>query len=92
VITLFIEPGSPWESGYVESFFGKLRDELLNGEVPDTLDEAKMLVEAWRKTYNRLRPHRSLGYRPPAPEAHMLGKFTLGLAQWLRGQVNILED
>jgi transposase InsO family protein len=66
VTTLFIEPGSPWENGYIESFNGKMRDELLNGEVLDTLEEAKVLVEAWRKTYNRIRPHSSLGYRPPA--------------------------
>jgi putative transposase len=81
VTALFIEPGSPWENGYIESFIGKMRDELLNGEVLDTLDEAKVLVEAWRKVYNRIRPHSSLGYRPPAPEAHVVGKFTLGLAQ-----------
>jgi putative transposase len=67
VKTLFIEPGSPWENGYIESFIGKTRDELLNGEVLDTQDEAKVLVEAWRKAYNRIRPHSSLGYRPPAP-------------------------
>jgi putative transposase len=81
VTTLFIEPGSPWENGYVESFIGKMRDELLNAEVLDTLEEAKVLVEAWRKVYNRLRPHSSLGYRPPAPEALMVGKFTQGLAR-----------
>jgi len=81
VTTLFIEPGSPWENGYIESFNGKMRDELLNGEVLDTLDEAKVLVEAWRRIYNRIRLHSSLGYRPPAPEAHMVGKLTLGLAQ-----------
>jgi transposase InsO family protein len=81
VTTLFIEPGSLWENGYVESFIGKMRDELLNGEVLDTLEEAKVLVEAWRKAYNRIRPHSSLGYRPPAPEALRVGKFTLGLAQ-----------
>jgi transposase InsO family protein len=81
VTTLFIEPGSPWENGYADSLIGKLRDELLNGEVLDTLDEAKVLVEAWRRAYNRIRPHSSLGYRPPAPEAHVVGKFTLGLAQ-----------
>jgi len=55
-----------------------MRDELLNGEVLDTLDEAEVLVVAWRKGYNRIRPHSSLGYRPPAPEALMVGKFTLG--------------
>lgn len=66
---LFIEPGSPWENGYQESFNGKLRDELLNGEIFDSLWEAKVLTEAWRKEYNQVRPHSALGYRPPAPEA-----------------------
>jgi transposase InsO family protein len=69
VKTLFIEPGSPWENGYVESFNGKLRDELLDREVFDTLLEAKVLIERWRRAYNTIRPHSSLGYRPPAPEA-----------------------
>ena len=69
VQTLFIEPGSPWENGYNESFNGKLRDELLKGEIFTTLLEAKVLIENWRKEYNQLRPHSSLGYRPPAPEA-----------------------
>ena len=69
VQTLFIEPGSPWENGYNESFNGKLRDELLNGEIFTTLLEAQVLIENWRKEYNQLRPHSSLGYRPPAPEA-----------------------
>ena len=68
VQTLFIEPGSPWENGYIESFNGKLRDELLNGEIFYTLTEAKVLVERWRQEYNTVRPHSSLGYRPPAPE------------------------
>lgn len=68
VKTLFIEPGSPWENGYIESFNGKLRDELLNGELFDTLMEAQVLVERWRTHYNTVRPHSSLGYRPPAPE------------------------
>jgi transposase InsO family protein len=68
VQTLFIEPGSPWENGYCESFNGKLRDELLNGEIFYTLQEAKVLIERWRAHYNTLRPHSSLGYRPPAPE------------------------
>jgi transposase InsO family protein len=67
--TLYIEPGSPWENGYCESFNGKLRDECLNRERFDTLLEARVLVERWRHEYNRLRPHSSLGYRPPAPEA-----------------------
>ncbi len=69
VKTLYIEPGSPWENGYIESFNGKLRDEVLNREVFDTLYEAKVLVERWRREYNQIRPHSSLGYRPPAPEA-----------------------
>jgi len=81
VTTLFIEPGSPWENGYIESFNGKMRAELLNGELLDTLDEAEVLVEAWRRVYNRIRPHSSLGYRPPAPEAQVVGTFTLGLVQ-----------
>jgi len=69
VETLFIEPGSPWENGYVESFNGKLRDELLNGEIFYTLIEAQVLVERWRREYNWKRPHSALGYRPPAPAA-----------------------
>ena len=67
--TLYIEPGSPWENGYLESFNGKLRDELLNGEIFDTLQEAQVLAERWRRHYNTVRPHSALGYRPPAPEA-----------------------
>ena len=67
VRTLFIEPGSPWENGYIESFNGKLRDELLNREIFTTLWEAKVLIENWRREYNEIRPHSSLGYRPPAP-------------------------
>ncbi len=66
--TLYIEPGSPWENGYVESFNGKFRDEFLNGEIFYTLREAKVLIEGWRREYNRVRPHSALGYRPPAPE------------------------
>jgi len=69
VRTLFIEPGSPWENGYIESFNGKMRDELLNREIFTTLTEARVLIEEWRKEYNQVRPHSSLGYRPPAPEA-----------------------
>jgi len=69
VQTLFIEPGSPWENGYVESFNGKLRDELLDREVFRTLFEAKILIEDWRRHYNQIRPHSALEYRPPAPEA-----------------------
>jgi transposase InsO family protein len=69
VKTLFIEPGSPWENGYVESFNGKFRDEFLNRELLDTLLEARVLTARWRRRYNGERPHSSLGYRPPAPEA-----------------------
>lgn len=69
VKTLFIERGSPWENGYVESFNGKLRDELLNREIFFTLLEAKVLIERWRRHYNQVRPHSALGYRPPAPQA-----------------------
>ena len=69
VQTLFIEPGSPWENGYVESFNGKLRDELLDREIFYTLTETQILIERWRQEYNTIRPHSALGYRPPAPEA-----------------------
>jgi putative transposase len=66
--TAYIEPGSPWENGYCESFNGKLRDELLDGEVFYSLAEAKVVIEGWRQHYNTSRPHSALGYRPPAPE------------------------
>jgi putative transposase len=69
VKTLFIERGSPWENGYIESFNGKMRDELLEREVFTTLKEAQVLIEGWRREYNQLRPHSSLGYQPPAPQA-----------------------
>ena len=68
VKTLFIEPGSPWENGYIESFNGKMRDELLSREIFTNLQEAKVLIEQWRREYNQVRPHSALGYRPPAPE------------------------
>jgi transposase InsO family protein len=68
VKTLFIEPGSPWENGYIESFNGKMRDELLSRDIFTTLQEAKVLIEQWRREYNQVRPHSALGYRPPAPE------------------------
>ena len=71
VKTLVIEPGSPWENGYVESFNGKLRDELLDREDFSTLAEAKVLVERWRWHDNHVRPHSALGYRPPAPAARL---------------------
>ena len=77
VTTLFIEPGSPWENGYIESFNGKLRDELLNGEIFYTLKEAQILIGHWRLEYNHIRPHRSLGGRPPAPEALLVPGFSL---------------
>ena len=67
-----VEPGSPWENGYVESFNGKLRDELLNGEIFYTLPEAQTIIERWRRQYNTHRPHSALGYQPPAPEARGL--------------------
>jgi transposase InsO family protein len=67
--TAYIMPGSPWENGYCESFNSKLRDELLNGEIFYTLNEAKIIIERWRRHYNTIRPHSSLGYKPPAPEA-----------------------
>lgn len=73
VKTLYIEPGSPWENGYVESFNGKLRDDLLNGDIFYSVKEAKVLIESWRRHYNTVRPHSSLGYRPPAPEAIAAG-------------------
>jgi len=73
VKTLYIEPGSPWENGYIESFNGKLRDELLDREIFYTLEEAKVLTDRWRRHYNRIRPHSALGYRPPAPEAIEIG-------------------
>jgi transposase InsO family protein len=67
--TAYIEPGSPWENGYVESFNARFRDELLNGEIFYSLKEAQIVIEQWRQHYNTKRPHSSLGYRPPAPEA-----------------------
>ena len=73
VKTLFIEPGSPWENGYIESFNGKMRDELLNRELFTTLVEAKVLISEWRKEYNQIRPHSALNYRPPAPDAILAG-------------------
>jgi transposase InsO family protein len=85
VRTLYIEPGSPWENGYVESFNGRLRDELLDREVFDTLLEAKVLIERWRVEYNTVRPHSSLGYRPPAPEAVWVGRKDGGVPPTVEG-------
>ena len=75
VSTLFIEPASPWENGYVESFIGKFRDELLNGKIFDTLLEARVVIECWRREYNQFRPHSSLEYKPPAPKGPPPGKM-----------------
>ena len=73
VKTLYIEPGSSWENGYIESFNGKLRDELLNREIFTTLTEAEVLIKQWQQEYNQVRPHSSLGYKPPAPDAIRIG-------------------
>ena len=69
--TAYIEPGSPWENGYCESFNGRFRDELLNGEIFYSLREAQIIIEEWRKHYNTKRPHSALGYRPPGPETNI---------------------
>jgi putative transposase len=82
VKTLFIEPGSPWENGYNESFNGKLRDELLNREIFYTLREAQVIIEGWRQEYNTFRPHSSLGYLPPAPEAVLTSQYET-LKPWM---------
>ena len=88
VRTLFIEPGSPWENGYNESFNGKLRDELLNGEIFYTLKEAQILIEQWRIHYNTVRPHSSLGYRSPAPQTvmtkHIASRFVMPTQQGIQ--------
>ncbi|XCA03187.1 IS3 family transposase [Sphingobium sp. SJ10-10] len=94
VTTLYIEPGSPWENGYIESFNARLRDELLNGEIFYSLDEVRCVTGWWRDHYNRLRPHSSLGYRPPAPEtikmpAWPLGSATLRLPPRLASEMRI---
>jgi putative transposase len=90
VRTLYIEPGSPWENGYVESFNGKLRDELLDREIFYTLLEARVLIERWREHYNRVRPHSSLGYRPPAPEAVAFSALAAGCATLRRASLRPL--
>jgi len=82
VRTLFIEPGSPWENGYVESFNGKLGDELLNGEIFHTLKEAKVLIERERVHYNTVRPHSALGYCPPTLDAMAAPCPAAGYATW----------
>jgi len=75
--TAYIAPGSPWENGFIESFNARLRDELLNGEIFYTLAEARIIIESWRRHYNTVRPHGSLGYKPPAPEV-----FVQAFAAW----------
>jgi putative transposase len=85
--TLFIEPGSPWENGYVESFNGRLRDELLNGEWFYTLGEAQVIIERWRQHYNGRRPHSSLGGRPPASET-----FLAAPAMWRIEQRGVTSE
>ena len=79
--TAYIAPGSPWENGYIESFNARLRDELLNGEIFYTLREAQIVIESWRRHYNGVRPHASLGYRSPAPEV-----FVPSLTAWPAAQ------
>ncbi len=83
----FIEPGSPWENGYSESFNGKLKDELLNGEIFYSLKEAQVVIEKLRQEYNIIRPHSSLGYKPPAPVV----RLPLGGARLEAGQLQQLE-
>ena len=78
--TAFIEPGSPRENDYIESFNARLRDELLNGEIFYTLKEALVLIESWRRHYDAVRPHGSLGYRPPAPETIIVPSWSPGSA------------
>jgi putative transposase len=90
VKTLYIEPGSPWENGYNESFNSKLR-ELLNGEIFTTLREAQVLIERWRRHYNAVRPHSSLVYRPPAPETILPPVFDLSYAA-LRPDRTLADD
>ena len=89
VSTLFIEPGSPWENGYIESFNGKFRDEFLAGELFDTLGEAQVLTERWRRSYNSIRPHSSIGYRSPAPESFSPPPFDPSGASGLRPETFI---
>ena len=75
--TAYISPGSPWENGFIESFNARLRDELLDGEIFYSLHEAEIVIESWRRHYNMVRPHASIGYRAPAPEV-----FVPALAAW----------
>ena len=75
--TACIEPGGPWENGYIERFNARLRDELVNGEIFYTLREAQIIIDSWRRHYSAIRPHTSLGYKPPAPEV-----FVPALSAW----------
>ena len=91
--TAYIEPGSPWENGYCESFNARLRDELLNGEIFYSLKEAQIVIEQWWRHYNTERPQSALGYKPPAPESiipsaikQMMHKHSHRISRW--GQVN----
>ena len=90
-ITLFIEPGSPWENGYNESFNGTLGDEVLKREIFYSLEEAQVLIEQWRREYNTIRPHSSLAYQPPAPEAIRPEPAFLNLPR-LRGPLPRLQE
>ena len=80
VRTAFIEPGSPWENGYIESFHARLRDEFLTGEIFYPLKQAQVVIEAWRRHDNTIRPHGRLGYRPPAPETVITPSWSPGSA------------
>jgi putative transposase len=79
--TAYITPGSPWENGFIESFNARLRDELLDGEIFYSLAEAKIVIESWRRHYNTVRPHGSLGYKPPAPEVFVPAMAARATAQ-----------
>ena len=79
--TAYIMPGSPWENGFIESFNARLRDELLDGEIFYSLAEAKIIIESWRRHYNTVRPHESLGYKPPAPEVFVPAMTARATAQ-----------
>ena len=88
--TAYIEPGSPWENGYIESFNARFRDELLDGEIFYSLREAQVVIEQWRRHYNAVRPHSALGYRPPAPETIIQPSWPLGSAS-LRRPTSLAE-
>ena len=90
VKTLFIEPGSPWENGYIESFNARLRNELLDGEIFYTLEEVRVISGWWREHYNKIRPHSALGNRPPAPQA-ILPRWPIGTAALRRSPILAAE-